>query len=76
MKYIECEKLGLFSREQMGALYEFIEYMDSSIEATYVDTDKPRITCSEDILYDFLKVDRVELEKERQHMLDNPKATE
>ena len=77
MKYIECEKLELFSREQMSALYEFIEYMDGNIEATHVDTDKPRISFSEDILYDFLDIDRIQLEIERQHILDNlKKATE
>ena len=38
-QYPECKKLELFSREQMNALYEFIEYMDGNIEATYVDED-------------------------------------
>lgn len=78
MQYIECEKLQLFSREQMSALYEFIEYMDGNIEATFVDENKPRVSCSEDILYDFLKIDKVQLEKERQHILDSfsQKATQ
>jgi len=69
-QYPECEKLELFNREQMNALYEFIEYMDGNIEATFVDEEnKPRISCSEDILYDFLKIDKVKLEKERQSIL-------
>ena len=72
MKYPECEKLEIFSREQMQALYEFCEYMDGNIEATFVDTEnKPTIHCSQDILYDFLKIDKVKLEKERQSILDN-----
>lgn len=72
MKLTECEKLEIFSREQMQALNEFCEYMDGNIEAKFVDEEnKPTIGCSHDILYDFLKIDKVKLEKERQAILDN-----
>ena len=71
MEYTECKKLQLFSEEQMEALNEFCEYMDGNIEAKFVDEEKPVISCSEDILFDFLKIDKKKLEIERQHILDN-----
>ena len=75
MKLTECEKLQIFSRKQMDALNEFCEYMDGNIEAQFVDTEnKPIIHCSQDILYEFLKIDKAKLEKERQAILDNFKS--
>ena len=71
MEYIECKKLELFSREQMDALNEFCEYLDGHIEARFVDEEKPTIRCSEDMLFDFLQIDKKKLEKERQHILKN-----
>jgi len=69
MLYLEHNKLNIFSVEQMNALNEFCEYLDNNVESAFVDNSKPLTICAQDVLYDFLGVNKVELEKERAHML-------
>lgn len=70
MEYTEHKKLEIFSEDQMSALNEFCEYLDANVEAQFVDTEnKPKISSSQDILYDFLGIDKHQLELERKEIL-------
>ncbi len=74
MEYKQHKKLEKFSKSEMGAINEFLEFLDNNDFQISCWVSKngeqpvEQVVKTEDALYEFLGVDKDQLEKERKMM--------
>ena len=69
-QYPEHKKLELFTEAQRNAIFEYIEFMENQGYGLF-DVKAPyNVKSFEDAFYEMINVDKKQLEKERQHMLN------